>query len=99
MMHTEDRPPSRHLDGNAAAGPLAELFTVDLSVAIMTCAHCGHSAPLATCTAYADAPALVLRCPGCTGVILRYSSDRGTIRLDLTGARLLAAPLPAEQQP
>jgi hypothetical protein len=92
MMHTDDHSPSRRLDGNAAAGPLAELFTVDLSVAVATCAGCGHSSPLAECTAYSDAPALVLRCPGCAGVILRYSSDRGTIRLDLTGARLLAAP-------
>jgi hypothetical protein len=95
-MRIEEDSPSRRLDGNAAAGPLAELFTVDLSAAVMTCAHCGHSAPLATCTAYPDAPALVLRCPGCTGVILRYSSARGRIRIDLTGARLLAAPLPAE---
>lgn len=98
-MTAGDETSSRRLDGNAAAGPLMELFTVDLTVATVVCAGCGRSGPLATYTAYADAPALVLRCPACAGVILRYASHHGTIRLDLTGARLLVAPLPGEQAP
>ena len=91
MTTADDETPSRRLDGNVAAGPLMELFTVDLTVATAVCAGCGRTAPLATYTAYADAPALVLRCPDCTGVILRFSSRDGTIRLDLTGTRLLVA--------
>ena len=97
MTAGDEMSSSRSLDGNAAAGPLLELFTVDLTVATLVCGGCGRSAPLATYTAYADAPALVLRCPACSGVVLRYSSDRGTIRIDLTGTRLLVAPLPGEQ--
>jgi hypothetical protein len=31
----------------------------------------------------------VVRCPNCTGVVLRYASSDGRLRLDLTGARLL----------
>jgi hypothetical protein len=96
-MTAGDETSSRRLDGNVAAGQLLELFTVDLTVATVVCAGCGRSAPLATYTAYADAPALVLRCPACAGVVLRYSSRNGTIRIDLTGARLLVAPLPGEQ--
>jgi hypothetical protein len=91
-----DGPGGRRLDGNAAAGPLAELFTVDLTAAVATCAGCGTSGPLAAHDLYADAPALVVRCPHCTGVVLRYSSNGGTIRLDLTGARLLTVALPTD---
>lgn len=88
-MTDPDDAAQRRLDANAAAGPLAELFTVDLTVAMATCAGCGNTAPLAAHPLYADAPALVVRCPNCTGVVLRYASSDGRLRLDLTGARLL----------
>lgn len=79
----------RRLDGNAAAGPLRELFAVDLSAAECTCAHCGAIGPLAEHEVYADCPALVLRCRHCSGVVLRFSSVAGVLRLDLSGGRLL----------
>ena len=79
----------RRLDGNSLAGPLSEIFAVDLVPADCTCAHCGSSAPLGGHLLYADSPAMVLRCPACSGVVLRYSSAGGRMRLDLTGARLL----------
>jgi hypothetical protein len=89
-----DRDDDRRLDGNAAAGPLAELFTVDLAAALSTCASCGSAAPLAAHLLYADAPALVVRCPSCAGVVLRFAAAGGTLRLDLTGARLITVELP-----
>ena len=84
--------PDRRLDGNALAGPLLELFTVDLSGATATCSHCGASGPLGEQPLYADAPALVLRCRGCSGVLLRYGEGDGHLRIDLSGLRLLVAP-------
>lgn len=89
-----DRAAERTLDGNAATGALAELFAVDLVPAHCTCAHCGQSGPLAHYDLYVDSPALVVRCAGCTGVVLRYSSAGGRIRLDMSGTRLLVLPLP-----
>ena len=86
---------NRRLDANAAAGPLTELFAVDLTVAVVTCVGCANSAPLAAHPLYADAPALVVRCPNCAGVVLRYASSGNRLRLDLTGARLLTVTLPA----
>jgi hypothetical protein len=77
------------LDGNAAAGPLTELFSVDLTAATVVCGGCGHDGPLAGHDLYLAAPALVLRCPACTAVVLRYSSSGGRLRLDMTGTRLL----------
>lgn len=87
---------SRRLDGNAAAGPLAELFTVDLAVAMATCAGCGNRAALAAHLLYADSPALVVRCPACSGVVLRYAGGEGRLRLEMTGIRLLTATVPDE---
>ena len=88
------RPDGRRLDGNAAAGPLRELFAFELVAAACTCAHCGGTTALAEHVLYADAPALVLRCPSCEGVVLRYGSAGGRARLDLSGARLLVLDLP-----
>jgi hypothetical protein len=83
----------RTLDGNAAAGPLAELFTVELSAATAVCASCGSSAPLASHILYADAPALVIRCPSCQGVVLRYGQTGHQRRLDLIGISSLVIDL------
>jgi hypothetical protein len=88
-MTTQDTP----LDGNAAAGPLAEIFAVDLAAAVVTCGGCGAQGPLAEHDLYADAPALVLRCRNCTGVVLRYASVGGRVRLDMSGTRLLTLTL------
>ena len=85
----------RRLDGNAAAGVLREVLAVDPSTAVSTCAHCGNPAPLGEHLLYADAPALVLRCPGCMQVVLRCASDAAGVRLEMTGVRLLAAPPPS----
>ncbi len=99
MTSADTFPPDRRLDGNALAGPLLQLFAVDLSAAVGTCAHCDVAAPLAEQQLYADAPALVLRCRGCSGVLLRYSSDSpgadvAMIRADFSGLRLLVAAVP-----
>lgn len=84
----------RMLDGNAAAGPLAEIFAVELTSATSTCAHCSVASPLGAHHLYADAPGWVLRCPGCTQVVLRLAQTPGRILLDLRGSQLLEIPAP-----
>ena len=86
----------RRLDGNAAGGVLREVFAADLTTAVSTCAHCGVPAPLGQHLVYADAPALVLRCPGCMQVVLRCASDATGVRLEMSGVRLLRM-APAER--
>ena len=98
-MSTPDDTEPAHLDGNALGGPLAELFTTDLTAAVVTCGHCGRVAPLATYHVYADAPALVARCPGCTGVVLRYASDTRGLRFEMTGVRLLTMTTLGDSEP
>ncbi len=83
---------ARRLDGNAAAGVLSEVLTMDPTSAMATCAHCGGRAALGGHLLYGDAPALVLRCPSCMQVVLRCASDEGGRRLEMSGVLLLAGP-------
>lgn len=94
---TPDTTASRRLDGNAAGGVLAELFAADLTAARSRCASCGTTEALGAHHLYADAPALVLRCPSCSGVVLRFAAQEGRLLLDLRGAALLTIPVPVAE--
>ena len=81
------------IDGNALAGPLREVFAVDVSVASGRCVHCGRVDPVAALHLYAEAPGLVARCPGCEAVVLRLVRGPASVWLDLSGATTLRIPL------
>ncbi|WP_043615154.1 DUF6510 family protein [Nonomuraea candida] len=76
---------TEHLDGNALAGPLGELFTVDMTSATGRCASCGLTGPVASLRVYGPDPGLVARCPGCEEVVLRLVRGPGSAWLDLRG--------------
>lgn len=83
---------SDFLDGNAAAGPLRELFAIDLTAATGRCAGCGRTGALGGVRLYSRAPGLVLRCPGCDAVLVRLVQDPGPPArawLDLRGLAVL----------
>jgi hypothetical protein len=85
-----------HQDGNALAGPLADVFAVELSTSIATCAGCRRTDRVATLHLYGGGPGLVARCPGCDAVLLRYVETPHGRWLDLRGtAALRFDPLPA----
>ena len=96
-MNANDSIDVRRLDGNVLGGPLADLFAPDVTMATVTCAHCGRVAPLAAHQVYADAPALVVRCPGCTDVVMRCASDRRGVRFEMSGVRMLVVAKPTEE--
>ena len=77
------------LDGNAAGGLLAEVFSFEMTTAIATCAYCGRVAEVGGATAYALEMGLVLRCAGCEAVLLRATHLGAVYRLDLRGIGLL----------
>jgi hypothetical protein len=83
-----------YLDGNALAGPLSELFAVDISIADMTCAGCGLRSRTAQLHVYAAGPGTVARCPGCQDPMLRYVRTPTSAVLDLHGSIRLSVPLP-----
>jgi len=79
----------RRLDGNAVAGLLAEVFALEATTALVRCAGCGHEDPLAAATVYADAPGVVVRCRGCTGVLMRFAEIRDRVIVDMRGVARL----------
>ena len=82
------------LDGNAMAGDLGEIFGVDLTAAVATCAGCKEQSVLATLRIWGPAPGLVARCPSCDDVVLRLVRGPERAWLDLRGATTLRIPLP-----
>ena len=72
-------------DGNALAGPLAEVFAVDITAAVTTCTGCGRRGRVAELHVYGDERGMVARCAGCEGVVLRYTRTPGGSWLDLRG--------------
>jgi hypothetical protein len=77
------------LDGNAAAGLLAEVFRWEMTTAQATCAGCGASAPVGALAVYGHGMGAILRCPGCDTAVVRVARTRGRLWLDLRGARAL----------
>ncbi len=87
-MHSAKIP----LDGNSAAGLFSEVFSVDLTVARATCAHCDAVGELGALKMWAVEMGAVLRCPACGDVVLRLTSTPTAVWLDATGARSIAIP-------
>jgi phage FluMu protein Com len=85
-----------HLDGNAAAGALHELFAVDVTTAHTRCSGCGHVAAFAESRLYMDAPGMVARCANCDAVLLRAATTPTGTYLDLRGLTSLKFPTVAE---
>jgi Zn finger protein HypA/HybF involved in hydrogenase expression len=77
------------LDGNAVGGVLAEIFAVEMTAAVGTCAACGATGAVATLRVYMHAPGVVVRCPKCESVLMRIVKDDGRTWLDLRGLRSL----------
>ena len=83
-----------HLDGNAMAGDLRELFAVDVTTARYTCAGCGHTDAVGTLLLWGPEPGLVARCPGCEDVVLRVVRAPGRVMLDMRGTVRLELTVP-----
>lgn len=83
------------LDGNAAAGLLAELFRVEVTTVVTVCAGCGNQAPVGALALYGHDMGAILRCPGCDLAILRLARTGGRLWLDLRGATVLRCDAPS----
>jgi hypothetical protein len=82
-----------YLDGNVLAGPLSEIFAVDVTAAQGQCVSCGQTNPVAALHVYPDSPGLVARCPGCQQVVLRMVRGPSGAWLDMRGCYSLRIPL------
>ena len=77
------------LDGNAAAGILAEIFSVEMTTSLAECAHCGCQGEVGTLLAFTQAPGLVLRCRDCENIVMRIAQAPGVTYLDMQGMAFL----------
>jgi hypothetical protein len=82
------------LDGNAAAGLLAEVFVMEATTAMVTCAGCGAAAPLAQTRVYATEMGTVVRCVQCDSVLMRAAELRDRVVVDMRGAAAISLAVP-----
>jgi hypothetical protein len=84
-MKTEEM----RLDGNAVAGMLDEVLRVEATTVIARCGSCGTEGALGAAVAYVQCPGVVVRCPGCGAVLMRFAEIRGHLVADLHGVARL----------
>ncbi|MGP4111464.1 DUF6510 family protein [Streptomyces sp. 4N509B] len=83
-MDQQPRPHS-YVDGNALAGPLADVFAVDPTVAWRMCPACRRPSTVAELHVYGPEPGLTARCPGCAALALRVVTQPERLWLQLGG--------------
>ena len=86
-MNMEDA--DLRLDGNAAAGLLAEVFRREMTTAEVTCTGCDAVAAVAELMRYGHGMGVILRCARCDTVVMRVARTGRRHWLDLRGARML----------
>jgi ribosomal protein S27E len=78
-----------HVDGNALAGVLSELFRFDVTTARLRCASCGDLAVLAKAMVYGGEQGLVVRCSACGDALMVVVQTGDRTRVQLRGAAWL----------
>jgi uncharacterized Zn finger protein len=74
-----------HRDGNAIAGMLEEIFTVDVTTAMRTCQSCGEERAIGSHRLYQSA-GYVLRCPNCGDMAATIATVPGDYQVSLFGS-------------
>jgi ribosomal protein S27E len=78
------------LDGNAAAGPLREVFSFEVSTAEYSCTGCGRTDQLGAAMVYeVRGLGTIVRCPSCDNPLIRLAHNRERYVVDFRGTRYL----------
>jgi hypothetical protein len=83
------------MDGNAAAGLLAEVFSFEMTTSLARCAGCGTNHLVGALLVYGGPMGMIMRCPGCDTAMIRIALIRDEYALDLRGTRVLRVPVGA----
>ena len=81
-----------HLDGNAIAGPLSEIFGADMTMASGRCGGCGDVSPLAMAIVYLKPNAYIVRCHVCDTMLIMVVESRASIAIEIEGLDSLVIP-------
>ena len=76
------------VDGNAIAGLLREVFAVEMTTAILTCAGCSAREPVGASHVFRGA-AVVVRCRHCEQALMTIVKDDTRVRIGFIGVRSL----------
>jgi Family of unknown function (DUF6510) len=79
---------ARMVDGNAVAGVLQEVFAVEITTAVGTCAGCGAAEQVGAAHVFRGA-GVVLRCPHCDTALVTIVEDGARVRIGFPGLRTL----------
>lgn len=77
------------LDGNAIGGLLNEIFGMEMTTAVGTCATCGTSGQVAEAVVYLRAPGTVMRCRTCASVLMVVTRRHAMNCVDMQGLAAL----------
>jgi hypothetical protein len=77
------------LDGNAVAGELREMFSVEVTTGEGECAACGKTHAMGALLAFTHGPGIVLRCPSCEAVMLKLVRTPRGVYLDAHGIAVM----------
>jgi hypothetical protein len=80
------------VDGNAAAGMLADVFAGDVTSIVGVCGGCGSIAPLAEAVVEIDEVAAIIRCRRCTHTLVTVLQAQGGTRIVIGTLRELDVP-------
>jgi len=80
------------LDGNAVAGLLREVFSVEMTTAIGACGNCGANEEVGAMRVFRGA-GIVLRCPHCDNALVKIVGDETRVWIDLRGVSTLEVAL------
>jgi hypothetical protein len=80
------------LDGNAVAGMLQEVFAVETTTVMATCAGCGEPTPMGETHVYRGA-GFVLRCPRCENALVTLVRADTRMWIGFPGIRMLQVPM------
>jgi Family of unknown function (DUF6510) len=96
LLQMSERTEFAFYDGNSLAGPLSEVFAVELTTAVGRCRSCGRSSELATFRVYGPEPGFVGHCPHCEDVLMRLVRTPDAVWLDFSGVSALRISMPAD---
>jgi len=82
----------QHVDGNAVAGQLAQIFRGDMTAATGRCRHCTSETVFAEARVELDTSGFILRCPSCTRVLFTVVSNDKRTWVDLQGIEGISLP-------
>ena len=81
--------PLVRVDGNAIAGALSEIFATDMTVASLTCGHCGRTAMLAVASVELDDDGFIVLCRSCDHTLFTGVRREGQLSIYLQNVTAL----------